>query len=95
MVSQLAEQSVEFIRMYRAATCLRQRNKLLPDENGKRFLESKRTIRTSDGDFLMQVLQRILANVLSRSIADHQQLCGRNASPSNARQQMLSHYRRQ
>ena len=40
----------------------------------ERFLERDRTVPPRDRDLLMQVLQRVSADVLTRAVADHQQL---------------------
>ena len=45
--------------------------KFLPHQRGKRFLESERAVRPRDRDLLMQMLQRVLSDVLPRAIADH------------------------
>ena len=43
----------------------------------------------------MQVLQRVLADVLTRAVTHHQQLDGRHPAAANARHQRLRHDGRQ
>ena len=40
---------------------------------------------------LLQMLERILADVLTSSVTDHQEFGSGNASPANPRNQYLSH----
>src|SRR5688572_2039893 len=68
-------------------------HKLLPDQRCKGFLKRERSIRARDGDLLMQVLQRILADMLPRAIADHEELGGRNSATADPWQEILCHNR--
>lgn len=49
----------------------------------KRLFKRERTLRPCDADFLMQVLQRIFANMLSCTVTQHQQFRGGYAPSSN------------
>ena len=61
----------------------------------QRLLERKRALLARDRDLLMQMLQRVLADVLARAVADHQQLRGRHQPAADPRQQHLGHDRGQ
>jgi hypothetical protein len=62
------------------------------DELCQRLLEAKRSRLPCDRDLLLQMLQRILANVLPRSVAHHQQLrCGHQRSGLRRDQHLREH----
>src|SRR5688500_2921027 len=69
-------------------------DQLLADETRQRFLQRDRSLPARDRDLLMQVLQRVLADVLACAVADHEQLGGGNTAAADARQEHLRHQRR-
>src|SRR5713101_8204773 len=50
------------------------------DEPGEAFLEGKRSVLPGNRDLLVQMLERIAANVLACAVADEQQLGGRHTT---------------
>src|SRR5579862_9451420 len=64
-------------------------------ELGQRLLERERSLLARDRDLLVQVLQRVLAHVLARAVADDQQLRGRNPAAADFRHQRLDQHGRQ
>jgi hypothetical protein len=59
------------------------------DQFGERLLERERSVLARDRDFLMQVLQRVLPDVLAGAVAHEQQLRRRNQSATGLRHQRL------
>ena len=60
----------------------RRSDKFLPDQKRKRVLKRERSLCAGDGDLLMDVLQRVLADVLSRAVSDHKEFSRRNSPPA-------------
>jgi hypothetical protein len=61
----------------------------LPHELRERLFERDRPVALRDRNLLMQMLQRVLANVLAAAVPNHQQLgCG-HAAASCARHERL------
>ena len=69
------------------------RNQPFVDELRERFLERDRAAALGDRDLLMQMLQRVLADVLARAVPNHQQLGGRHTAAAGTRQQRLRQHR--
>src|SRR5579863_37280 len=53
------------------------------DQIDQRLFEAERPFLLRDRDFLMKVLERVAANVMSRAVADHQQLGRGNTSTTH------------
>ena len=64
---------LELLGVRRPAVRLAPVDQALAHQPRQRFLERERPVLARDGDLLVQVLQRVLANVLARAVADHQQ----------------------
>ena len=87
------EQEIQFFWMYCPPAGLVCGDRFLPDQGRQRFLECKRAVRASDRDLLMKMLQPVLPDMLSRSVADHQEFRGRNPASAYARDEDLRHDR--
>ena len=74
----LREQPLQLLRMAGAREGVLPVDKTAPDEIGQAFLDRDGALLPRDRDFLMQVLERVPADVLPGTVADHQQLGGRH-----------------
>src|ERR1043166_694085 len=68
------ENRVELLGMGRADARLVPIQRAGLHQPGQRFLEAERPRLPRNRDLLMQVLQRVLAQVLPRAVADHQEI---------------------
>jgi hypothetical protein len=59
------------------------------DELRQRFLQRDRAAAVGHRDFLMQILESVLADALAGAAPNHQQLGGRHPSTADARTQRL------
>jgi hypothetical protein len=62
------------------------------DETVQMLLQRERSALSGDGDFLVEVLERVLPDVLTCAIAHHQQFAGRDAPSVDRRHEPLRHY---
>lgn len=85
---------VQFFGMRRSSSRLFDGQQLLPYERRERLFKRERPAGPRDRDFLMQMLERVLANVLPSAVTDHEQLGGRDAASADTWKENLRHDRR-
>src|SRR5688500_8760327 len=67
----------------------------LLDQPRQALLQRERAGLAGNRRLLMEMLERVLPDVLTGAVTDHQQLRGWNDAAADARQQRLRHHRRE
>ena len=95
VAADVREEALELFPMARPRPRFVGLQRTLTDQLREAFLEGKRPGASRDGDLLVEMLQRVLPDVLPRAVADDQQFSGRHASAAALRHQHLRHHRRE
>src|SRR6202035_3040860 len=74
------EEDVEVVGMDGAELCFFAVDVAAADQRGQGILERERAFLLGDGNFLMQMLERVAANAIAGAVADHQELGSGNAA---------------
>src|SRR5258706_2823504 len=89
--SHAREKAIQLFAMYRTCSRIFDVQEAPSHELRQGFFEGERAVTAGNRDLLMEVLQRVLADVLTCTVPDHQQFGRRDPAASRLRQQDLSH----